>query len=376
MILVLIISICSLVLLGLYLLVIGRFMAGWDKIPVYIAEGYQQPLSISVIIAARNEEKLIGRCIESILAQDYPKEYYELIIIDDHSVDNTAAIAASYPGVKVISLQLGEQFNSYKKKAIAEGIKASVGELIVTTDADCTMGKRWLHTLVSYQAKHQCNMLAAPVSFYEESSWFERIQTAEFLFINGTGAGAIGIKMPFSCNGANLMYRKSIFNELGGFQGIDHLASGDDELLMHKVDYAYPGTVGFLKNPEAIVYTHAKPTLSEFLQQRKRWASKSVKYRNKVIVASVVVVWLFNCSLLVNLLICLFTPMLTEVLIVSFALKLLFDFLFMNRVLSFFGRKELLRQLVALQFLYMIYVVFIGVSGNSGRYYWKGRKVQ
>ena len=120
-------------------------------------------------------------------------------------------------------------------------------------------------------------MISSPVTYFEETSLFERMQTLEFYSLIGTGAAFIGNKRASTCNGANLAYRKDVFYEVGGFKGIDDLASGDDELLLQKVAERYPGEIGFLKLYDAVVFTHAKHTLQSFIQQRRRWASKSVK---------------------------------------------------------------------------------------------------
>ena len=107
------------------------------------------------------------------------------------------------------------------------------------------------------------------------------MQTLEFSYLIGIGAAFIGNGRASTCNGANLAYRKDVFYQVGGFTGIDDLASGDDELLLQKVAERFAGRIGFLKHFDAVVYTHAKPTLADFLQQRRRWASKSVKYKDK-----------------------------------------------------------------------------------------------
>src|SRR5690606_5203635 len=127
------------------------------------------------------------------------------------------------------------------------------------------------------------------------------LQTLEFLYLIGLGAASIGNREASTCNGANLAYRKDIFMELNGFQGIEELASGDDELFLHKVAAKYPEKIGFCKSREAVVYTEAKDSLSSFISQRKRWASKSTHYKKKAIVYLGVGVWLFNVFLLLNL---------------------------------------------------------------------------
>lgn len=368
----------SVLLIGLllaYTYTTWNFISGWNKVPLAAGIEPVKPTKVSIVVAARNEEQKIGACIEAILQQDYPKEQLEIIVVDDHSGDRTGAIAQSFPLVKLLVLNEGDSLNSYKKKAITEGIGIASGELIITTDADCEMGPKWVSTIVGFYQQTGCKMISAPVAFHHEKSWFEEVQTIEFLYLIGTGAASIGNGTPFSCNGANFAYTKEVFVEVDGFTGIDHLASGDDELFMHKVNRLHPETIGFLKSRDAIVYTEAKPTLRKFLQQRKRWASKSVKYQSKLIVATVIAVWAFNCSLFIGLCTLPFTNMFANTLLFTFGLKFIMDFLIMYKTTSFFGRRTLLKYFLLVQFLYMIYVVFIGIYGNTGKYYWKGRHV-
>ncbi len=362
-------------LLAFYLYTTWRFILGWRKVPRFVAEPINKPVKVSVIIAARNEEDKIAICLKAILAQNYPVDYLEVIVIDDHSEDTTSQVVNGFDSVMLLKLNEGNTLNSYKKKAITEGIKIASGELIITTDADCEMGKDWISTIVSYYQKTGNKMISGPVAFTGERNWFENIQTIEFLYLNLTGAASIGQGIPFSCNGANLTYTKEVFNEVGGFTGIDHLASGDDELLMHKVHQQYPGTIGYLKNRDAIVYTDAKPTLQKFIQQRKRWASKSIKYQSSFIVTTVVGIWAFNLVLILALLSLGIDTAILPVLGWVLALKFVADLIIMFQATSFFKRMELLKYALLVQYLYMLYVAFIGIYGNTGKYYWKGRHV-
>src|SRR5690606_3333641 len=168
-------------------------------------------------------------------------------------------ISTRLPYTTLFRSNESDKLNSYKKKAIAKAIESCRGELIVTTDADCRMGTQWLKTIVGYFEQQDLYMLSSPVVYSEEKSFFERLQTLEFLYLIGLGAAGIGNGKPTTCNGANLAYRKDVFLELGGFNGIDNLASGDDELLLHKVAEKYADRIGFCKSREAIVYTDAKP---------------------------------------------------------------------------------------------------------------------
>ncbi|MBK1439769.1 glycosyltransferase [Parapedobacter sp. ISTM3] len=351
--------------------------AGWLALPVF-SKKTRPVTKVSVLIAARNEEANIGRTLSDILAQDFPADLLEVIVVDDHSTDNTSAIVQTFAplGVKLLKLNESEPLNSYKKKAISTAIAVATGELIVTTDADCRMGKNWLATIVSYVEQHHSFLVSAPVIYSEQRSFFEELQTLEFLYLIGLGAAGIGHRRPSTCNGANLAYRRDVFHEMGGFNGIDHLASGDDELFLHKVAAKYPDKVGFCKSRDAIVYTDAKANLRGFLHQRKRWASKSTHYKNKGLVALGVAIWLFNCLLLftgIAVLCCdtVLWPMFT----LALAMKLMVECCFLYPLCRFAKRMGLLAYLPLLTVLHIVYMVYIGMAGNIGKYQWKGRRV-
>ena len=371
-------STISLLLTALYLLVVAYLIKGWVALkhpPVVVNP---PSTKVTVLIAARNEEERISLTINDILAQDYPKHLTEIIIVDDHSTDRTAEIIRSYEdkGVKLLQLKEDKPLNSYKKKAIAQAISLSNGDLMVATDADCRMGSKWLSSIAGYFESTGLVMISSPVAYFEERSLFEYMQTLEFSYLIGIGASFIGNGKASTCNGANLAYRKDIFYEVGGFTGIDELASGDDELLLQKVASRYPGRIGFLKSRDAVVYTHAKHTLSEFLQQRRRWASKSTRYKDKKIVALAVGIWLFNVSLLVNAALSFYNIYFLKIFALQFLSKYLFELVFLLPITSFFKRAGLVGLLILLAPLHIIYFVYIGLMGNTGKYMWKGRMVR
>ena len=366
----------SLLLTALYLFVVATFIRGWNVLPSFRSSKPVARTSVSIIIAARDEAQNIAKTIEDLLAQDYPAPLTEIIFIDDHSEDNTAAIIRSYPRLKLIQLNEADQINSYKKKAIETAIGQASGDLIITTDADCRMSPQWLSTVVDYYEQNNYKMISSPVCYTDEKSWFERAQSLEFLYLIGMGASTIGNRQPSTCNGANLAYQKSVFHEVGGFKGIDDLASGDDELLLHKIAERYPAQIGFCKNYQAMVFTEAKPTLSAFIQQRKRWASKSTRYKNKAVIVLGVLVWLFNFSILANLLLTFISTHFLVVAALQLLLKIAVEFAFLNQVTRFARRKELLQLVPALSILHIFYILYIGIAGNSGKYNWKGRMVK
>ncbi|GGE26164.1 MULTISPECIES: glycosyltransferase family 2 protein [Sphingobacterium] len=363
----------------IYVVLVLYMRNGWMKLPTIHLDSVMPVSKVTVIIAARNEANNISRTLNCLVDQEYPKELLEVIVVDDHSTDRTGEIVASYfdQGVKLITLNEGNKLNSYKKFAINKAIHASSGDIIITTDADCRMGSKWILSIVQYMESQDKLMVSSPVCYDEEKSYFERLQTLEFLYLIGLGAAGIGNGNPTTCNGANLAYRKSLFFEMGGFKGIDELASGDDELLLHKVAEQYADRIGFCKSREAIVYTDAKENLKSFLSQRKRWASKSTKYKDKKVVVLGVCIWLFNLSFFLSILF-LFVGIYdaSELVITSFMMKFLVELAFLSPIMSFVNRKELLWSLPLLTIVHSLYFVYIGVVGNIGKYDWKGRTVK
>jgi cellulose synthase/poly-beta-1,6-N-acetylglucosamine synthase-like glycosyltransferase len=346
-------------------------------------EGYVPQTFISILIPARNEAEHILPCITSILKNNYPKELFEIIVIDDHSDDETPQYVRDlgHSNVRLIELKnyvkLGEN-QPFKKRAIEAAIGESKGSLIVTTDGDCLVPEKWLWLFAEFYETKGKRFIAGPVNFYDEKSVFERFQSLDYVGMMGiTGAGVQG-KFMNMCNGANLAYEKKIFYDVNGFQGIDHVSSGDDMLLMQKVAHMYPDSLGFLKNPQATVVTKAKPNVEEFFGQRLRWASKSSSYTEEFTVFQLIAVFLFCTSIPFNFLLGMFFDASFLLLsFISFSTKIIFDFIFLKITTRFFNRQDLLKIFLPAQFLHGIYIITVGLWSNvKKKYVWKGRVVK
>ena len=246
----------------------------------------------------------------------------------------------------------------FKKRAIEAAIGAAKGELIVTTDADCLAQPNWLNLIAEYYEKTGKYFIAAPVNFHEEKTYFERFQSLDYMGMMGvTGAGVEG-KFTNMCNGANLAYQKKLFYEVGGFKGIDHVASGDDMLLMQKIARFHPNAIGFLKNPEATVFTKAKATVTGFLSQRLRWASKSSSYTEFFTVFQLATVFVFCWNILISLCLSIFyDTSFLPIFLLQFSIKTIADYFFLNMMSRFFNRTDLMRPFLPLQYLHILYII-------------------
>lgn len=344
-------------------------------------------LSISVIIPVRNEAQNIISLLKDLEKQSYAKDKFEVIVADDDSTDNTLALLKEYQKVTSIRLLINplppkENNASPKKRAINSSIQLASGDLIVTTDGDCRVGEHWLATIAQFQAEKGAYLVSSPVTFINDANSFtkslwQKIQTIEFSSLIGTGACAMLVNKPNMCNGANLAYMKWVFHEVGGFAGNENLASGDDEFLMHKIAAQYPDKVYFLKSQQAIVETQAHESLKSFYYQRKRWASKWRHYNNPITTALAVFIFLANFSLILTVILHLFSKISFENLLIIFAIKFSAELLFLMLVLSFLRKKSLIWLIPFVQIIYPFYVTFFGlVAQGKNEYVWKGRKLQ
>jgi len=379
-----IIAIITFVFAIAYALLILNFRRGWNKLKEPLnPTPPNNELFFSIIISARNEEQNISNCLTDIIAQEYPSQNFEVIVIDDFSEDKTADIVTQFAAenqshsirlVKLAEENITER-NSFKKAAIKIGIEKSRFSWIITSDADCRRGNRWLESISSFIDKKDPVIVSSPVCLKGSDNFFDLAQSLEFMGLVGIGAASLALKSPNMCNGANLAYKKEAFYEVNGFEGNDELASGDDEFLMHKMFQKWPDKVLFLKNNEAIVYTKPETSLKAFIQQRKRWVSKSRKYSNSRITLVLIGAWIFHLLLLFNWIAGFFAPIYFIVFLVAFALKVGSEFAFLNGVTTFFNQRKALSVLIPAGFAYIFYVLFIGIYGNFGGYQWKGRKV-
>jgi cellulose synthase/poly-beta-1,6-N-acetylglucosamine synthase-like glycosyltransferase len=368
----------------IYAVLIAYYHKAWARLPEFVLPEKQASVFISVIIPARNEEQHINALLQSLQEQHYPKELYEVIIIDDHSTDTTWSLLQAYDAnrmqLKTISLEDHVEERSiiaaYKKKALETGINAAQGKLIVTTDADCRFNPLWLQTIAAFYEANDAKFIAAPVTFYNQPTLLSLFQTLDFLTLQGITAASVYKRFHSMCNGANLAYERSAFYEVNGFNNIDNIPSGDDMLLMHKIFKLYPEKVFYLKNRSAIVTTEPAASWKQFFNQRIRWASKADKYDDKRIFAVLLLVYLLNVCFLAGAIASFWNSIWLFLVLLLLLAKVLIEFPFVNSVAIFFGQQKLMKYFPFLQPLHIGYTIIAGWLGKFGQYEWKGRQIK
>lgn len=398
--------ICLLLIIS-YTAIIIYYVIAWLSLPNWqlattqpIPKGLaDSPITaqLSIIIPARNEEDNIGACIQSILNQSYSKNLYEIIVVNDHSTDATASIVKTFnePNIKCIDLInfIGNETNSFKKKGIEVGIAQANGELIITTDADCVAPPNWLQTIAAFYEEKKPDLIVMPVSIFPSPSgvglgvrFIEIFQALDFMTLQGITGSAVHKKIHSMCNGANLAYTKKAFNTVNGFAGINNIASGDDMMLMHKIYSENKKGIVYLKSAAVIVQTKPVKTITEFINQRIRWASKADKYEDKRMLPVLIVVYFFNVLLLILPIVAILSNF--KFLIFNFQFstlqfwfwlllfKVVIEIIFLIPIAKFFNKLPLLFLFPLMQPFHIIYTVIAGWLGKFGRYSWKGRQVK
>jgi cellulose synthase/poly-beta-1,6-N-acetylglucosamine synthase-like glycosyltransferase len=260
---------------------------------------------------------------------------------------------------------------AYKKKAIEIAVAEAKGDWILTTDADCIVPKRWLHLYNAYIQENQPCFVAAPVMFIKTAGILNQFQVLDFLALQGITAAAVGAGKHSMSNGANLGFEKTAFIAVGGYQGVDHIASGDDMFLMHKMKQTLHKPVGYLFHPDAIVLTAAMDTWKGFIMQRIRWASKARYYDDRSITMVLTLVYFFNLSF-----VCLAFMGSWSTLLIALAFKTFFELFFLDSVAKFFKMQPELKYFVLYQPIHIVYNIAAGLFGQLKTYSWKGRKVK
>ena len=361
---------------ALYLICIGAFTFGLFLLsrshPVISTEAKRSG-EISVLVAARNEGANIEKLLQSLYNQFFSKDKFEVIIVDDHSTDDTSEVSERFRVLHPdMNLKLLKATGSGKKQAISQALHAAENELIMVTDADCELPERWIESMVGYFVQNNLKMLLGPVLLSPANTLFEKLQVLEHLSLIASTAGSAAIGMPVMCNGANMMYDRKSALDVEKFRTDMKIASGDDMFLMEQfIKHFGSDSVKFLLDNEAIVKTSTMPDLKSFFRQRTRWTSKTKAYTNWKIIATALIVLLFNLSIVFFFAAGFFMPVFWVFFVLYVILKTLIDFPILKRITHFMKQHKLLRWMFPLEFIYPFYVVFTAFSGLFTNIKWK-----
>jgi poly-beta-1,6-N-acetyl-D-glucosamine synthase len=323
-------------------------------------------VSVSVIIACRDEEDSLPELLGDLSVQDYDSSLFEVIVVDDNSTDRTAAVAANFRGIG--RLHVLPNRGRGKKSAIRTGADQAIGELLITTDADCRVKEGWIRSLAECYSEEKSDMLISPVVLRKSSGLLGSFQELEFMSLQGITAASALLKKPVLCNGANLAFSASAYrkNEAGLKEKI---LSGDDIFLLQSIKRA-KGSIRWNGNTESTVVTAGMNGPGSFLRQRARWLSKSGSFNDTFTVTMALAALFANLALAALLAGSIALHSLLIFWLAAFVIKSVPDFLLLQKICSRYKNEKLLRWFIPSQFIYPFYVLIVSVFSVFRRNRW------
>ncbi len=330
--------------------------------------------TVSVVVAARNEEDNIAALLTGLMNQSYPQELLEVIIVNDRSTDRTADIVKQFQSkwnkLRQINIEKTPKNYAPKKYALTQGINNAQAEIVILTDADCIVNKYWVESMVSMYLEDVDIVVGfsrTKIPKWEKAPLSRKFEFFDFLAMFIAAAGAINSGKVFSCSNQNLSYRKSAFLKVGGFEKIKALTSGDDVNLLQLFRKA-----GFKSRfcliPHSFVYTKPVKGWASLINQRARWASNS-KWQlllNPEFFIYLVAIFLLNISLLIAIVINI--PWLVGL----FAGKLIGEYIFLSSHFSTFENdRRRLKFIVIWSAIQPFYILVVTLLGLFDIFAWK-----
>lgn len=340
---------------------------------------FSEVYPVSVIIAARNESKNILTCVNSILESDYPKNKLQIIVVDDHSTDDTAEKLEKYVLEKQIHYFKLPENKSGKKQAITFGVENSIHEIIMMTDADCLVPKLWIQNTVNKYVENK-NLVATTgfVMTGNDESLLARFQSLDFISTMAITYYGFQKDLFYLANGANLSFRKDAFLAINGYAKNQKFASGDDVFLINEMATKYPQGTLMNDDLQSTVWTKHEDTWTNLFTQRKRWATKSKYYANQDLLKLQGYVFGFTLLILINFALVFYSNGLTIFSgMTMLFVKAVMDYLFLSKIAQDFKTISSLKYFLLSFGVYIVHILYSGINAlMPSTFLWKGRKAK
>ena len=280
----------------LYLLLVLGFAVGLQRLRPGASTRQER---VTVVVPAHNEAANIDACLSALAEQHYPSHLVEIIVVDDRSTDDTAKRAQKWqhriPGLKVVPVE--HQYHACpKKNALQHGIQAGRGNLVLTTDADCRPAPGWIAATVRC-FDPEVGMVAGQAPLVQEAGFLKGLLSLQGFLVTALAAGSTGLGVPLTCSGRNLAYRRSAFQEAGGFNAIGHITGGDDVLLMRQVAARTRWRIRF--NPDPCARVPSAPHSDHLLGRQIRYQSKAIHYGIRILLLAFLL-YIFHMMLILG----------------------------------------------------------------------------
>ncbi len=331
--------------------------------------------SISIIVSMHNEASNATPCVEKLVDLDYPKDLFEIILVNDRSTDNTADIiegfAKRYSFIQTFAVQTVDPDFAPKKHAIDQAIHRAKGEIILLTDADGRVPNGW--------AKHMVECFSDNVGMvigyapYNTSSPFNRLLyrllSLEYLSHASVAAATTGLRYPVTCVGTNIAYRKKVYIDLNGFGKFRNIHTGDDDLFLQRIREETDWQIKYCTHRNSQVLNDPPTTWKKFFHQRLRYASKGFLYPIRV-TFSLIFFYIFNLLLILSPITLLLDSGYAILIIILLTLKGIIEFNFLNTAASSLNDMRHIHLFPVAFLLHIPYVVVFGVLGQLRGFKW------
>jgi len=311
---------------------------------------------ISILVALRDEEQTLKPCVESLLQLDYPKESFEILLINDRSSDRTPELIEELKKksdqIKTLHIKSGIPGLSGKANAIAQGMENCSGELILVTDGDCRVPPSWAKEHAAYYQQN-VGMVGGFTLLDEKNdgaALFGKIQSLDWAYLLSVGTGFMGFGIPLSVLGNNFSFRREAYEEVGGYRNMGFTII-EDFALMKTLVKKTSWKVLYPIDSKMLVYSHPMSTISEFYRQRKRWSAggKEVGFYGKFLMLISVMV-----HLLIPISFFIFNFQLSFLALLG---VLLADFSLLFRTIGLVRRRDLLKYFLLWEGFYFLYTI-------------------
>jgi len=360
------------ILLSIYALTLIWLASGFIRTPLFQTET-DNVLPITIIICARNEEKKIGRCLKTIVQQEYDISKIQIIVINDASTDSTAFQAeAVLKNSNVTYKIITNPQQKGKKQSITYAMQFAANELIILRDADTfTYSFTWLQSIAEFYKKNSPDLIIGPVAIADNSGPLWALQAIENNVLSVMNCGSAFYKKPFLANGANLIFTKTIFQKVKGYQNHIQIPSGDDVLFLEDVKKIPGSSIQYLKSIESIVYTYPCLSFKSLIKQKVRWAGKFKVNHNKFNNLMAVLILLINLGWLLSLVYGFLVPQNGKLSLFFVVLKLLIDFLLLFLASRFLKNKGLFWYALPVGCIYPVYACTVAIATFFTKPNWK-----
>ena len=325
-------------------------------------------IDVSILIAARNEEDTIVRCLQAIEQLRYPPDRYEVLIGNDQSEDKTGELVAGFIRNKpryrlfTITQKVGKQAG--KANVLAQLAQHAQGRILLFTDADCEVSPDWLSGMVKPFEQERLGILTGCTQIIG-TSVFQKLQAVDWFYGQYLIKQLADLHIPVTAMGNNMAVRRTAYDAVGGYEKLPFSVVEDYQLFTEIVQRGF--SFGHLFHREVLATTRPLPDWQSWLHQRKRWMVGALQLPPYFIV-------LFLLQLLFYPLLIVLAFWFPTAAATIWLLKLVTQTAQLLWILNRFRRWDLLPYLIGFEFyLHIGYFISLIYYWLPTKLVWKGR---